>query len=377
MLDSPDKIRFFRERFDCIGREGNWSHYVSPRLLPWPDEMSKCDVGHLKKSTRHVAFQDADRMVGQFQEVVTQIAEISKMGRGAPLHLLNQLRQLKRRRDELIRQWTVRDTLKYFWLVPGSSMDGQDGAAASDGSSTNASSCAGPWEWFDPAKFCRILDKRSVLIVGDSINMLLADAIRFNVRLGAKDWDSRVQWDLGFSVRVFFVRDYYLNSTEAENDFMVDKSFGETWMDEIAAQGVSVVVMNRGAHFIADEQFERQMKSTLLALRKSYPDLLIIVRNTPAGHPHCWLHRKPLSGKLLDLPHDDWHWDGFAAQNEILKNLTEGVGGVYMDVNASAVWRADGHVGRWDCLHYCHPGPVDTWVQLLFNMLLGLLVPTS
>ncbi|CAI7742391.1 unnamed protein product [Closterium sp. NIES-54] len=62
LLDSPDKIRLFRERFECIGRQGKWSRYVSPRLLPWPDEMSECDVGHLKKSSRHVALQDADRM---------------------------------------------------------------------------------------------------------------------------------------------------------------------------------------------------------------------------------------------------------------------------------------------------------------------------
>jgi len=22
-----------------------------------------------------------------------------------------------------------------------------------------------------------------------------------------------------------------------------------------------------------------------------------------------------------------------------------------------------------DCLHYCHPGPIDSWVELLYNML--------
>ncbi|CAI5989607.1 unnamed protein product [Closterium sp. NIES-64] len=258
------------------------------------------------------------------------------------------------------------------------------------------------------------MDKRTMLIVGDSLNLLLADAIRFNVRLGAnanaKDQEEdsakpRVQWgeptaycqryqnatkkkdprcwtlhlcaDLGFSVRVFFVRDYYLNSMEDVNDFLLDRSFDESWMDEIAAQNVSMVVINRGAHYIEDERFERQLQSTLLALRQAHPELLIIARNTPAGHPGCWLHRKPLSKKLLELPHDDWHWDGFAAQNGIVRRLVEGVGGVYMDVNASTVWRPDGHVGRWDCLHYCHPGPVDTWVQLLFNLLLGLLVPSS
>ncbi|CAI5494697.1 unnamed protein product [Closterium sp. Naga37s-1] len=302
--------------------------------------MSKCDVFHLGKNSRNVALQDADRMVGQFQEVASQIEEIIGGGDVIPVKRVNQLKKLKRRKDVLMRQWAVRDSLKYFWKVPGSEAEGQDGGASG---ATNGSRCGAPWDQFSPEEFCEIMDKKTMLIVGDSLNLLLADAIRFNVRLDV-------------------------------NDFLLDKSFDESWMDEIAAQNVSMVVMNRGAHYISDDRFERQLQSTLLALRQAHPELLIIARNTPAGHPGCWLHRKPLSQKLLELPHDDWHWDGFAAQNGIVRRLVEGVGGVYMDVNASTVWRPDGHVGRWDCLHYCHPGPVDTWVQLLFNLLLGLLV---
>ncbi|GJP37758.1 hypothetical protein CLOM_g22175 [Closterium sp. NIES-68] len=367
--------------------------------------MSICDKDHLNQSSRHVAFQDADHVVTQIQKVTAELGEVpanlsssARQGKGAPTHeAKQQLEQLTRQRDDLIRQWNVREALKYFWKVPGSEAEGTD--------SVSGSKCSGPWEPFDPQKFCQILDGRSVLIVGDSISMLLADAIRFNVRLGAKDEASRVRWDeptgycqrlrnatkkpwdpkcwtadlcggLGFSVRLFFVRDYYLNSTEAVNDFMADKSFDESWMGEIAALNISIVVMNRGAHYIPDDQFERQMQSTLLALRQTYPDLLIIVRNTLAGHPGCWLHNEPVRD-VLKLPHDDWHWDGFAAQNDILKRLAEGVGGVYMDVNVSTVWRADGHIGRRDCLHYCHPGPVDTWVQLLHKMLQGLLVENT
>ncbi|CAI5464128.1 unnamed protein product [Closterium sp. Yama58-4] len=240
--------------------------------------------------------------------------------------------------------------------------------------------------------------------------MLLAEAIRYNLRVGARDQDSRVQWeeptgycqryrnatqlvklvnnkccwtvhacvDLGFSVRISFIRDYYLNSTEDVNDFLMDRSFKETWMDEIVPMNVSIVVLNRGAHYRHNLRFERQLRPTLLALRNANPEMLMIVRNTPPGHLNCSLHEKPLFEKLLDLPDGKcWHWNKFAEQNMIVKKLTEGVGGVYMDVNASAVWRPDGHVDRKDCLHYCHPGPVDTWVQLLFNMLQGLLVPTG
>ncbi|CAI7811516.1 unnamed protein product [Closterium sp. NIES-54] len=266
VLDSLDKIRSFREIFDCIGREGKWSYDDSPRLLPWPDEMSKCDLRHLNKSSRNVALQTADHLVGRFMKVLTQIEEITERGKEIPRQQIDRLKKLERWNGILRRQWAVRETLKYRWVVSGTN---------------GGSRCGGPWDRFSLAK--------------------------------------------------------------------------------------------------PDHKLKRQMRTTLLALWNAYPNLLIIVRNTPAGHPDYWPYEKPLSEKLLHIPRTDWyHWEKFGSHNKILKWLAEGVGGVYMDVNASAVWRPDGHVdGRKDCLHYCHPGPMDTWVQLLFNMLLGLLVPTG
>lgn len=49
-------------------------------------------------------------------------------------------------------------------------------------------------------------------------------------------------------------------------------------------------------------------------------------------------------------------------------------GVLYMDVDAATALRGDGHIQKedksWDCLHYCIPGPIDHWVNLLFNMFL-------
>ncbi|CAI5981386.1 unnamed protein product [Closterium sp. NIES-64] len=281
--------------------------------------MSACDLRHLNNNSRNVAFQNADHLVGRFTKVVTQIEEITRGGKEIPRQQIDKLKKLEKWDDILRRQWAVRETLKYRWVVPGSDAEQQDGGTAD-----------------------------------------------------ARNGGSRC--DLGFSVRISYVRDYYLNSKEEVNEFLADRSFSESWLDEIAPMNISIAVVNRGAHYRPDDRFEREVHSTLLALRNAHPDLLIIVRNTPPGHPNCLSHEKPLSEMLLDLPEGKcWNWNKFAGQNEILKRLAEGVGGVYMDVNASAVWRADGHVSQKDCLHYCHPGPVDTWVQLLFNLLQGLL----
>jgi hypothetical protein len=39
---------------------------------------------------------------------------------------------------------------------------------------------------------------------------------------------------------------------------------------------------------------------------------------------------------------------------------------LYLDVFTPTVLRADSHL---DMLHYCVPGPLDTWVELLSNVL--------
>ena len=33
--------------------------------------------------------------------------------------------------------------------------------------------------------------------------------------------------------------------------------------------------------------------------------------------------------------------------------------------------RGDGHMMSGDCMHYCQPGPIDTWNFLLMNWLIG------
>jgi hypothetical protein len=46
-----------------------------------------------------------------------------------------------------------------------------------------------------------------------------------------------------------------------------------------------------------------------------------------------------------------------------------------MDIYPLSVARADGHPGNdtshggWDCVHWCEPGVLDTWTQLLYAVL--------
>ncbi|CAI5971665.1 unnamed protein product [Closterium sp. NIES-65] len=164
----------------------------------------------------------------------------------------------------------------------------------------------------------------------------------------------------------------YSTGAGAGNEWISNKRFTDSWMGEIAAQGVSIVVLNRGDHSIPDEQFERQMRSTLLALRQTYPDLLILSISSPAAHTNCWEHWAPVQEVIKSQLVGGESGDGREVQNGIAKGLVEMVGGVFVDVGYMSALRPDGHVGR-DCTRYCQPGPVDTWTQVLYNMLLDLL----
>ena len=71
------------------------------------------------------------------------------------------------------------------------------------------------------------------------------------------------------------------------------------------------------------------------------------------------------------------HWVEVEGQNFLARQVVEAIGGVYIDIETMTTLRGDGHMGfrhhgnngDEDCLHYCHPGPIDTWVLMWFNAL--------
>ena len=118
------------------------------------------------------------------------------------------------------------------------------------------------------------------------------------------------------------------------------------------------------------------MRIALRFLRNMHPNKLIIWRSTPTGHKDCDSHDKPIqelqaSGSL------PFNWGWFPHQNAIARPQVERVGVIFMDVDTMSMARVDGHLGylwekhKRDCLHYCMPGPMDTWVQLLQNIILN------
>jgi hypothetical protein len=64
-----------------------------------------------------------------------------------------------------------------------------------------------------------------------------------------------------------------------------------------------------------------------------------------------------------------YHWADFHAQNLLAKAIVERAGYIYMNVDNMLSLRPDGHVAAFDCLHYCLPGPLDSVINLFYNIL--------
>ncbi|CAI5477807.1 unnamed protein product, partial [Closterium sp. Yama58-4] len=355
-------------------------------------------------------------------------------------------------------EWKVRGALKYEWRVGGNGegdgisengeregvgREGGEGSSSSGGSSGASSipsstfsstpsspqGACGRWERFSGEAMCRVVAGRNTMIVGDSLNLQLAHALRYNVRVGAEDPGERVRrgrisvlcrrvrdasyspwlslqrcWTAvlcgdvegrgdggdvvgqsessdssseegsppsparpSLAFNLSFVRDDYLLSPAWRNQWLTKRVHG-SWVDDLRRENVSILIVNRGAHFTPHESFAWEVSGQLAWLREQFPDLLIVVRGTPAGHRGCMRYDRPLEKKFgkddssdsdkgdgIFKHVDKYNWDKFARQNEVARKVAEAVGAVYMDVESMTELRPDSHRGAKDCLHYCHP----------------------
>ncbi|KAK6155166.1 hypothetical protein DH2020_009414 [Rehmannia glutinosa] len=91
---------------------------------------------------------------------------------------------------------------------------------------------------------------------------------------------------------------------------------------------------------------------------------------------------RPIGRDEVDKGGPDWDYRKIQVEEiEIARNAGEKCGNSFevLDVTEIMLMRADGHPGvhwgnRWmkgysDCIHWCLPGPIDTWNELMFEMI--------
>lgn len=273
------------------------------------------------------------------------------------------------------------------------------------------------WKVEDPVKcrleqwnretFCKYLEGRNIVIVGDSINLqwfefmhtLLAPSnhtIRVHQRqnIGKPSFIPIVHASTSICVnnssasRLTFVRNDYLKARQ-ELDAQVTSAFiNIPWSHLLEPHDEKdILILNTGAHArrpVAEYQRGLQeLKSSLLDEIQYRGTILL--RTTPRGHINCSLMDKPIAKE-----HDeDWNryfsddsevykkyrYERFLPYINVLKSTFRDVTtATILDVAPMTELRPDGHLNPpKDCLHYNMSDVYFEWTQLAFNALRGRL----
>lgn len=254
----------------------------------------------------------------------------------------------------------------------------------------------------EPANWCKALNGRNILLVGDLVHYQLHEVLLDTLRdgpaicfgeLNCKGKQGRTQQKPYLKQFYVYTLDHTVCSDSESkirylrNDILslrrkMDQKHGDPRGDLIEWPFVvggllkrfQILLLNRAPVLESDEEFIQGLMGTLKTIRKQNPESLVIYRSTGIGHPFCDEAAGPLEQRLTDdemkkLPHG---WSELNRRNAIARELIEGAGGVFVDLAALSDVRPDGHIGGQDCLRYCIPGPLTGWAQILYQVFLGL-----
>lgn len=250
-------------------------------------------------------------------------------------------------------------------------------------------------EPFDRDNMCRLLYDRNMLVLGDSI----AEEFFFSFVSAIFQANDTCHENPAFRSSYFGVEgpspyrqidtskfgcsnavltgvrhDYFLMSQEgdqyAHSTDPVQHGMG--WPAIMQQSNTSLLVVNRGAHYVEDDIVIAELNATLNAMRERYGDSVsIIFRSTSPGHTDYDSKRySPPLQHASEANLTSYTFAKYENQNRLVRALIhkhhEHV--LYLDVYPSTILRADGHTTE-DGLHYCIPGPIDQWTVFLYNVL--------
>ncbi|KAI7857276.1 hypothetical protein BDC45DRAFT_566272 [Circinella umbellata] len=237
-----------------------------------------------------------------------------------------------------------------------------------------------PMQYVDPNRWCHALNGRHVLLVGDLVQYQLHDVLLDAMRDGPTVCFGELNYHTLCAQPEARMR--YLRNDVLSTIRRIDKAGGHPSVDIVQwpfttktmLKAYSVLILNRAPVVEDDETFIQEMVKTMHTIRQASPDMLIIYRSTSIGHPYCNDASSPLNRPLTDdeLVKLPYGWSELQRRNAMAREIVEAAGGIFVDLAALTDLRPDGHVGGQDCLRYCIPGPLDTWAQVLYNVLLEL-----
>lgn len=223
---------------------------------------------------------------------------------------------------------------------------------------------------FDPNSFCQVSFNKTIAIIGDSTSF--DHYLSLSHLLGVPQALPRAR-----SRNAMLVSNVCQNKTLliGKRDFYLD-SVGHI----IEGFFPDVLILNRGAHYVRDEDLIRHMNQTVFPELYNWQqkchlherNCMLIWRTSVPGHPNCTKYKEPSESleAMEQLVHEHgsvYHWDQFKIQNQLVldafqkaavhaasANSADGqLKLVYevMDAYSVNILRPDMHPGPHDCLH--------------------------
>lgn len=239
---------------------------------------------------------------------------------------------------------------------------------------------------FDRKELCRRLDGKTIGFIGDSLQQQFKSSLaglmlghlpnkkatnppvnktKKGLELCPTDDDNQ------HSVTMVFRRwDKYQGSQE-DRDTLID-----------IAQRSDYLLINWGVHYQPWAEMENATKDFINVLEEHWqppqkkPERLFW-RSTVVAHMHCEDSTAPLGSTENPFKgNETYHQGDILRQDlELVRPLLRGstkLDATFLDIRKSMLLRTDGHRvvghnGKKDCLHYCKPGPTDSWAELFYH----------
>lgn len=247
---------------------------------------------------------------------------------------------------------------------------------------------------FSRYDFCRVMEGKSIFIIGDSISYMMYQALFMQLQEpGQPQEQGPPVSSLGYIREKSFVCQNRSRLAYIRNDHLsVEKCDNSLeWYGSDFLADFNIIILNKGTHhpkksekdFLADT--ESMGKCLQRNLQKKH---IVLFRTTPAGHYNCVKHNQINHSVILTQPPplenppkyaENFGWEKLQyLDTENIRILQKYIKFIVLDVVPMTYLRPDGHrvfnkKPRGDCLHYYLPGPPDGWVHVFYNLLLRLL----